>query len=326
MPNWKYPCIECQKPVKSNQKGLECDICKKWVHFKCTDLTQGQFIFLEVNEDIPFYCLVCKPRLLYADAIQDMNTEYLNSNLNSPPNLSVEYNSDCEFSSAHSSDFEYVDESDSESRGLNFDSLPTKYANKPSKKNTNNHISSKHIFLQTRNYKYPCVICLGPCKEKCQDSICCSLCDEWTHKKCSNLTLDQFNKYCSPENAEIPFYCDICLYGSNQNHNNQTCLRASEISTLDTNDIYNLCPNSVFKDLDDIPTTEYFTIDELNVEAQKSSDNLCIIHINAVSLCKNINSITDMIAGLDKQPSIIFISETRVHDEKEKLQKKTNSN
>ena len=238
MPNWKFPCIECQKPVKTNQKGLECDICKIWVHFKCTDLTEAQFSFLEANEDIPFYCLVCKPRLLYADVISDSNTLYTNSNLNSS-SPSIIYSSDFEFSSAHSSDFEYVDESDSESRGLNFDCLPTNDVNNPPKNNTNNPSSSKHIFLQTRNYKHPCVICFGPCKDKCQDSICCSLCDEWTHKKCSNLTLDQFNKYCLPENAEIPFYCDICLYGSNHKTDNQTCLRAAEISTLDTNDIYN---------------------------------------------------------------------------------------
>ena len=46
-----------------------------------------------------------------------------------------------------------------------------------------------------------------------------------------------------------------------------------------------------------------------------------VIHINAVSLVKNVDSITDMIAEFNKQPSIIFISETRVHDDKENFQK-----
>ena len=69
MPNWKYPCCQCKKPVKSNQKGLECDACKKWVHFKCTDLTETQYDFLGINEDFPFYCLNCKPRSHYADLI-----------------------------------------------------------------------------------------------------------------------------------------------------------------------------------------------------------------------------------------------------------------
>ena len=69
-PKWKYPCIECAKPVKSNQKGIECSICNKWVHLKCTDLTDS----LEANENMPFYCLNCVPRLLYADGLFGNNT------------------------------------------------------------------------------------------------------------------------------------------------------------------------------------------------------------------------------------------------------------
>ena len=119
MPNWKYPCISCAKPVKTNQKGLQCNACEKWVHVKCTDLNDVHYDFLEVNEDLPFYCLKCKPRTLYADVIFD------NTNLFSANNdCSNSYSSDGEFSSMHESDFEYVDDSDSESRGLNFDSLP----------------------------------------------------------------------------------------------------------------------------------------------------------------------------------------------------------
>ena len=86
------------------------------------------------------------------------------------------------------------------------------------------------------------------------------------------INQDQFTKYCLPENAEVPFYCDICLYGSRRNLKNQTCLlKASEISVLDTNDIYNLCPNSIFRDKDDISTTEYFTPEELNIEIKKNT-------------------------------------------------------
>ena len=42
-----------------------------------------------------------------------------------------------------------------------------------------------------------------------------------------------------------------------------------------------------------------------------------------VSLCKHIISITNLIDGLEKHPSILFISETKVHDEKEEFQKDT---
>ena len=70
--NYKYPCIQCKtKPVKSNQKGIQCNTCKKWVHAKCTDLTNAQYDILKADEDLPFFCLICKPRLNYADLIFD---------------------------------------------------------------------------------------------------------------------------------------------------------------------------------------------------------------------------------------------------------------
>ena len=33
--NWKYPCGTCQKPVKNNQRGLQCDSCGLWSHLNC---------------------------------------------------------------------------------------------------------------------------------------------------------------------------------------------------------------------------------------------------------------------------------------------------
>ena len=57
------------------------------------------------------------------------------------------------------------------------------------------------------------------------------------------------------------------------------------------------------------------------IEIQKTPENLRLIHINAVSLCKHVDDITAMIAELSIDPSIIFISETRLLDEKETFQK-----
>ena len=46
---------------------------------------------------------------------------------------------------------------------------------------------------------------------------------------------------------------------------------ASTINSLNSEDIYNLCPNSIFYDKDDVLLTEYYTTEELNVEIQKNS-------------------------------------------------------
>ena len=75
MRNLKYPCIECRKSVRNNQKGLQCELCDKWVHLKCTDLTVSQFELLEINVEKPFYCKTCKPRTSYADEILESSLD-----------------------------------------------------------------------------------------------------------------------------------------------------------------------------------------------------------------------------------------------------------
>ena len=115
-----------------------------------------------------------------------------------------------------------------------------------------------------------------------------------------------------------------CLFGncSQENLEDQICLNASEIESCGINEtIHNLCPNSVFRDKEDIHLSEYYTMEELNVEIKTTPENIIIIHINAVSLCKNIEAITDRLAELKKKPSILFISETKVQDSKFEYQK-----
>ena len=95
------------------------------MHFKCTSLTNEQYECLEEKEDIPFYCLICRPDWVFTISANNTN-----------PNDSYNFYTDADhndsslssdFSSAHSSDFEFIDtDSDFESRGLNFESLPTK--------------------------------------------------------------------------------------------------------------------------------------------------------------------------------------------------------
>ena len=34
----KYPCGICSKPVKINQRGIQCDFCDKWHHIRCMNM------------------------------------------------------------------------------------------------------------------------------------------------------------------------------------------------------------------------------------------------------------------------------------------------
>ena len=99
--------------------------------------------FLDINEDLPFYCLECHPRQHYFDVIFDEHFANNDTTLSS-----------CEYSDAHSSDFEWVtdtSDTDLEGRGLDFDSLPVLINQNRSKIPI--FQLSQGIPVQIRNYK-----------------------------------------------------------------------------------------------------------------------------------------------------------------------------
>ena len=59
---WKFPCKECAKPVKSNDKGLQCDSCDIWCHLKCVPdaikISPREYDVL-ANTDTNWYCYRC---------------------------------------------------------------------------------------------------------------------------------------------------------------------------------------------------------------------------------------------------------------------------
>ena len=124
----KFPCIQCRKPVKSNQKSIFCEICKLWVHFKCSNLTKSHFDFLATNIHIPFNCQKCRPLPpVVADEILNTPSHIINStsdNSNATTSNSEVFSeaSDYEFSDAHSSDFTFESDegSDSELKRFGF--------------------------------------------------------------------------------------------------------------------------------------------------------------------------------------------------------------
>ena len=35
---FRFPCTVCARPVRSNQCGIECDMCQKWSHTRCVEI------------------------------------------------------------------------------------------------------------------------------------------------------------------------------------------------------------------------------------------------------------------------------------------------
>ena len=60
--NWRHPCGSCKKPVRSNQRGLQCDGCDTWTHLKCLPECMAisvQEYDLLGNSSSDWYCFNC---------------------------------------------------------------------------------------------------------------------------------------------------------------------------------------------------------------------------------------------------------------------------
>ena len=57
-PNWKFPCGSCNKPVKKNQKGIQCDQCNLWYHTKCCAVGDDSY-YLLANSSCSWLCVSC---------------------------------------------------------------------------------------------------------------------------------------------------------------------------------------------------------------------------------------------------------------------------
>ena len=167
-------------------------------------------------------------------------------------------------------------------------------------------------------YKYPCIVCGSPCCLNIHDSISCVICDEWVHLKCTDLTDEQFLTYTSPDHENDPYYCVKCLYGNESSRNRETGTNPllNTNSSFLVKDIFNYCSNSIFNNNDDITLSDYYTVDELNTCKSSPNQDLFLLHIDAVSLTANYDNIVDTIGQLKQLPSLLFISETKLHDSK----------
>ena len=58
-----FPCGICCKSVNRNQKAIQCDICKFWVHIKCNGLNANDYTSLQNSED-DWFCCNCLNEIL----------------------------------------------------------------------------------------------------------------------------------------------------------------------------------------------------------------------------------------------------------------------
>ena len=56
-----FPCRICKKPVASNHRAIECDVCHVWVHIKCNNVSQEAYnkYVDSGNKNLNWICLPC---------------------------------------------------------------------------------------------------------------------------------------------------------------------------------------------------------------------------------------------------------------------------
>lgn len=57
-PNWKFPYGLCKKPVKCNQRGIQCDSCDSWLHVRCLEMNIDEYEIL-ANSSCTWFCPNC---------------------------------------------------------------------------------------------------------------------------------------------------------------------------------------------------------------------------------------------------------------------------
>ena len=54
-----FPCGICCKPVASNHRAVQCDVCNLWIHIKCNSISPGEYEKLKETEDLQWFCVKC---------------------------------------------------------------------------------------------------------------------------------------------------------------------------------------------------------------------------------------------------------------------------
>ena len=50
-PQWKYPCGICSRAVRSDQKGIFCEVCYEWLHTKCIGMPNSEYQRLSASDE-----------------------------------------------------------------------------------------------------------------------------------------------------------------------------------------------------------------------------------------------------------------------------------
>ena len=67
---WNFRVISVKKNVASNHNAIWCDICNKWVHISCNNISRYCYRKLQ-KDSTPWYCKNCLKQVLPYNKLTD---------------------------------------------------------------------------------------------------------------------------------------------------------------------------------------------------------------------------------------------------------------
>ena len=83
----QFPCTVCHNPVRINQRGIQCDGCKKWTHARCANVSVNFYCYMESQAEFSWFCPSCLFLELpqYDESDSDLETEFMESTVETLP-------------------------------------------------------------------------------------------------------------------------------------------------------------------------------------------------------------------------------------------------
>ena len=159
---------------------------------------------------------------------------------------------------------------------------------------------------------YPCSVCRQPCQWD-QAAICCDICDQWVHFKCSlmdiaafeTLTNTELNYYCFPcVKSILPFDVYQCSLEHRVPQEVSTNLPKLELSEFDFENIQDCCTLNMDK----------LSVSKFMPQYSKHMPFL-LIHFNIRSIQKNYEDLVTLLHDINPYPSVICLSETKLQQD-----------
>ena len=79
----QYSCKTCKIEVKNEDESVQCDLCNKWSHIFCVDISSTKYEKLKLSK-LPWYCPICVTEMPFSTLSNKEFNIFLSKNLLHP--------------------------------------------------------------------------------------------------------------------------------------------------------------------------------------------------------------------------------------------------